>query len=140
MTDTFFVRDFMHENPAKITADATIDEAVKVLLDNRISGLTVVGEDDCVIGVLSELDCLRATISSTYNEGNTGSGLVGEYMTKQVDTLSPDDDLVSVAQSMLSAGQRRRPVIKDCKLVGQVSCRNILWAVGNYASRGKKQD
>ena len=140
MTNSFFVRDFMHENPEKVTADMTIDDAAKILIDKRISGLTVVGEDDCVIGVLSELDCLRATISSTYNEGNTGSGLVGDYMTKEVDTLSPDDDLVTVAQSMLKAGQRRRPVIKDCKLVGQVSCRNILWAVGNYASRGKKQD
>ncbi len=140
MTDSFFVRDFMLENPVKISPDATIDEAAKMLIDNRISGLTVVDAQDNVVGVLSELDCLRATISTTYNEGNTGSGLVGEYMTSTVDSLSPDDDLVSVAQSMLQARQRRRPVVKDGKLVGQVSCRNILWAVGNYASRGKKQD
>lgn len=140
MTSSFFVRDFMHENPAKVSPDATIDDAAKILLDNRISGLTVVDDDNSVIGVLSELDCLRATISSTYNEGNTGSGLVREFMTENVDSLGPDDDLVSVAQSMLSAGQRRRPVVKNGKLVGQVSCRNILWAVGNYASRGKKQD
>ena len=140
MTDSFFVRDFMLENPVKISPDATIDEAAKMLIDNRISGLTVVDAQDNVVGVLSELDCLRATISTTYNEGNTGSGLVGEYMTSTVDSLSPDDDLVSVAQSMLQARQRRRPVVKDGKLVGQVSCRNILWAVGNYVSRGKKQD
>lgn len=140
MTNSFFVRDFMHENPVKITPDATIDEAAKILIDNRISGLTVVDDEDNVVGVLSELDCLKATISSTYNEGNTGSGLVSEFMTKAVDSLSPDDDLVSVAQSMLNARQRRRPVVKGGKLVGQVSCRNILWAVGNYASRGKKQD
>lgn len=140
MIDSFFVRDFMLKDPEKVTADMTIDEAAKILIDKRISGLTVIGEDNCVVGVLSELDCLRATISSTYNEGNTGSGLVGDYMTTDVDVLSPDDDLVTVAQSMLAAGQRRRPVVKDCQLVGQVSCRNILWAVGNYASRGKKQD
>lgn len=140
MTNSFFVRDCMHENPAKIKADATIDEAVKVLLDNKISGLTVVDDENCVVGVLSELDCLKATISATYNEGNTGSGLVGEYMTTEVDSSSPDDDIVSVGQSMLEMRQRRRPVVKNGKLVGQVSCRNILWAVGNYASRGKKQD
>ena len=140
MTDSFFVRDFMHENPVKVKPDATIDEAAKVLIDHRISGLTVVDEEDNVVGVLSELDCLKATISATYNEGNTGSGLVSEYMTANVDSLSPDDDLVTVAQSMLNARQRRRPVVKNGKLVGQVSCRNILWAVGNYASRGKKQD
>ena len=140
MTDSFFVREFMHENPIKETSDTTIDEAAKILIDNRISGLTVVDDEDSVVGILSELDCLKATMSSTYNEGNTGSGLVSEYMTTMVDSIGPDDDLVTVAQSMLDARQRRRPVVKNGKLVGQVSCRNILWAVGNYASRGKKQD
>ena len=140
MANSFFVREFMHKNPDRVTADMTIDEAAKIMIDNRISGLTVVDSDDSVVGVLSELDCLKATISATYNEGNTGSGVVGDYMTRDVDSLNPNDDLVSVAESMLAAGQRRRPVVKDGKLVGQVSCRNILWAVGNYASRGKKQD
>ena len=139
MASSFFVREFMYKNPDHVTADTSIDDAAKIMIDKRISGLTVVDDDNCVVGVLSELDCLKATISSTYNEGNTGSGLVGDFMTKDVDSLSPNDDLVSVAESMLAAGQRRRPVVQDCKLVGQVSCRNILWAVGNYASRGKKQ-
>ena len=140
MQDTFFVRDFMHENPVRIRPEATLDEAIRLLIEHRISGLTVVNENDQVVGVLSELDCLRSTISANYNDGNMGSGLVREVMTTNVDTVSPDEDLISVTEAMVSKQQRRRPVVKDGKLVGQVSCRNILWAAGNYTRRGNLQD
>lgn len=133
MTVSLFVKDCMHENPVKISEDASIYEAVKLLLEHRISGLTVVDEQEQVVGVLSELDCLGHSINSTYNGGDMNTGSVKERMTTTVDSCSPDDDILSVAEDMLGKGQRRRPVIKDGKLVGQVSCRNILWAVGNFA-------
>ena len=132
MPDTFLVKECMHPNPAKVHANTTIDEAIQMLLDNSISGLTVVDDNDAVIGVLSELDCLRATISAAYNDGDQGTGLVSDFMTSTVDTSTPEEDIVSLAQSMLDKRQRRRPVVKNGKLVGQVSCRNILWAMGNY--------
>lgn len=133
MPVSLFVRDCMRENPVKILADASIYEAVELLFKHKISGLTVVDENNCVLGVLSELDCLKHSISAAYNTGNVNDGMVKEHMTTMVDSCSPDDDILSVAESMLSKQQRRRPVVKNGKLVGQVSCRNILWAVGNYA-------
>lgn len=137
MPNSLFVRDCMHENPAKILADATIDEAMQLLLENKISGLTVVDEENTVVGVLSELDCLKATISNAYNEGSVGGSIVREFMTTTVDTSSPDDNILAVGQEMLAKQQRRRPVVKQGKLVGQVSCRNILWAVGNFTRESK---
>lgn len=132
MTKSLYVKDCMHENPIKVSPDASIFEAVKLLMEHRISGLTVVDSDNKVVGVLSELDCLQHSISSVYNSGTANSGTVEEHMTREVDSCAPDDDILSVAQSMLDKGQRRRPVIKNGELVGQVSCRNILWAAGNF--------
>jgi len=132
MNDTFLVKDCMHSNPAKVCAHAQVDEAVEMMLENNISGLTVVDENDAVVGVLSELDCLRATMTAAYNEGNPGKGVVSDFMTSAVDFSDPEEDILSLAQSMLNKCQRRRPVVKNGKLVGQISCRNILWAMGNY--------
>lgn len=133
MTKSLYVKDCMHENPIRVSPKASIFEAVKLLMEHRISGLTVVNDNNKVVGVLSELDCLQHSINSVYNSGTVNNGTVEEHMTSTVDSCSPDDDILSVAASMLSKGQRRRPVIKNGELVGQVSCRNLLWATGNFA-------
>lgn len=135
MSKPFFVSDCMHENPVKVRSDANIQDAIQLIIDNHISGLTVVDENDQVIGVISELDCLEKIIGNAYNQGSPGAVSVGEFMTREVDTCAPTDDIVEVAEAMLAKGQRRRPVVKNGKLVGQVSCRNILWAVSGYLAR-----
>ena len=135
MDKPFLVRECMRENPAKVSGDATALDAIKLIMDNKISGLTVVDDSNTVIGVISELDCLRVIICSAYNEGLPGSTRVAEFMSRDVDTCGPNDAVVDVAQSMLAKGQRRRPVVQGGKLIGQVSCRNILWAISNYSNR-----
>ena len=40
-----------------------------------------------------------------------------------------------VAEDMIKSRQRRRPVVEGGKLVGQVSSRNILWAIMEYSRR-----
>lgn len=137
MAKPFFIRDCMHENPAKVNSGASVDEAIQIIMENRLTGLTVVDQDDLVVGVVSELDCLRAVIGNAYNEGNGSAARISDCMTTNVDTCLPSDDIVTIALAMLAKNQRRRPVVVDGKLVGQVSCRNILWAVGNFSDRSK---
>ncbi|MBC6428371.1 MAG: CBS domain-containing protein [Cellvibrionales bacterium] len=122
----------MRENPAKVLESAEIYDAIRIILDHGLSGLTVVDEENNVKGVVSELDCLRAVIGSAYNESSYRVGTVSEYMSHPVDACHPEDSAFEVAQDMLAKNQRRRPVVKDGKLIGQVSCRNVLWAIGNY--------
>ena len=135
MSKPFLIKDCMHENPIKVQGSASIFDAMKLILDSRVSGLTVVDEENNVIGVISELDCLRTIIGNAYNEGSSSALAVTDFMTTTVDSCGPNDVIVDVAQAMLVKNQRRRPVVQDGKLVGQVSCRNILWAVGSFAAR-----
>ncbi|MGV0036305.1 MAG: CBS domain-containing protein [Candidatus Azotimanducaceae bacterium WSBS_2022_MAG_OTU7] len=55
------------------------------------------------------------------------------YMVKRpVKVNKPNDDIISVATSMLNDKHRRRPVIDDNKLIGQVTCRQILGAINGF--------
>jgi predicted transcriptional regulator len=56
-------------------------------------------------------------------------------MVTELNTCLPTDSIVEVAQAMLKSRQRRRPVIENGKLVGQVSSSNILWALMEHSRR-----
>jgi CBS domain-containing protein len=129
------VSECMHRSPITITETASIAEAVMTIVDNKLTGITVTDAAGVVVGVISEIDCLKAMLNSIYNDGDPDHRLVSEFMTRALNTCSPDDSIVEVAQSMLETQQRRRPVIENGKLVGQVSSGNVLWALMEYSRR-----
>lgn len=125
------LRDYMLTNPTKVNENANLADAMKSIIDNKISGVCVVDDTGDFVGILSEMDCLSAILKATYN--NIGVGKVSEYMIKDnILTAQPSDDIVDVAQDMLLKKHRRRPVIEDGKLVGQVTCRQLLAAVNKF--------
>ena len=129
------LRDYMLTNPVKVRPDNNIYEAMKIISDNKISGLCVVSEDNTLVGVLSEMDCLRAVLGSIYNEGSLG--LVSDYMTADnLVVAHPGEDIVDVAQDMLRQNKRRRPVVEDGKLIGQITIRHLLKAVRSFRENG----
>ncbi len=129
------IRDHMLQNPVMIAATAPLENAVESILRNKISGLCVVDEDKNLLGVLSEMDCLRAFMDATYNR--SGVGQVAEYMTSDVDVVHVTDNLINVANDMLQKGQRRRPVVEGRKLIGQITCRQLLAMVDNFSRSAK---
>jgi CBS domain-containing protein len=135
MSNPMTVNECMRRNPLTIRADANLLQAIEMIVDHKLTGLTVTDEAGAVQGVLSELDCLRGVLTALYNEGDPEHALVSEVMTSAVNTCGASDSIVEVAQSMLTTRQRRRPVIEDGRLVGQVSSRNILWALLEHSRR-----
>ena len=133
------VNDCMRRQPLTIRPETNLVQAVELIVEHRLTGLTVTNEAGAVQGVLSEIDCLRGILTSIYNDGDPEHALVSEVMTRTVNSCSASDSIVEVAQAMLDTRQRRRPVVEDGRLVGQVSCRNILWALMEH-SRRKLQD
>lgn len=130
------VQHAMRRNPVTIRADANIAEAIELIVEYKITGLTVTDEQGKVVGVLSEMDCLQAILSSIYNDGDAEQALVAETMVTDVFTCGSQDSIVEVAQEMLKNRHRRRPVVEgDGRLVGQISCNNVLWALLEYSRR-----
>lgn len=132
MDNTFLIENCMHKKPVTVRPETLLSEAIELIMEHRITGLTVTDEEGYIKGIISELDCLRGMLSNIYNDGKGNHGTVAEYMTTDVLTCSPDEDIVKVGQSMLADRHRRRPVVQNGKLVGQLSCRNILWAMMSF--------
>ncbi len=131
MLQSVNLRDYMLTNPVKVKPDDSVLDAMRVILDNKISGVCVVDVDGNLVGILSELDCLRAALGATYN--NTGVGLVKDHMTgDNLLVAHPEENILDVAQDMLLKKHRRRPVVENGRLIGQITCRQLLSAVKNF--------
>ena len=127
------IRDCMHRNPLTITRDAPLVKAIELLVEFKLTGLTVLDEADTPCGKITELDCIRAVLNAVYNDGNPDNVSVSQAMTHEIHGCSPEESIVEVAQRMIVTHQRRNAVIKDGKLVGQVSSSNILWALMEHS-------
>ncbi len=125
-------RDYMTTSLVKFTADTELYEAIEALLYHRISGAPVVDEYGKLIGIFSEGDCLKSVLSTTYHEGSGGGGLVGDYMSTQVDTVSPEHGIVEVVELFQQKKRRRMPVVENGRLVGQISRRDIVRAMKDF--------
>ena len=133
MLQSVNLRDYMLLHPVKVHAEDNVMDAMKVIIDNKISGVCVVDADANLVGVLSELDCLRAILGAVYNQSNIGN--VSDYMsTENLVVAHPNEDIVDVAQDMLLKSKRRRPVIENGKLIGQITCRQLLSAVMKFSN------
>jgi CBS domain-containing protein len=129
------INDCMRRNPVTIHVNANLVEAIEIIVEYKLTGLTVTDDAGSPVGILSELDCLQAILTAIYNEGDPEHALVKDAMCDEVNVCRPNDSIVEVAQAMLSTRQRRRPVVEDGRLVGQVSSSNVLWALMEHSRR-----
>ena len=129
-------RDIMTTSLVTLRPEAGIFEAIRVLLSKRISGAPVVDEDGFVVGILSELDCLRVLSSDEFYAGQQEeSGTVKHFMTGAGQTITADLDLYAIAHYFLTSPVRRLPVVEDGRLLGQVSRRDVLRCIEEIARR-----
>ncbi|MCH6199418.1 CBS domain-containing protein [Aquiflexum sp. LQ15W] len=122
------VSDHMSTNLITFRPEDSIDHVLDMLTKKKISGAPVLDTNGNLAGIISEVDCLKEIIKGKYSNTPTFPGTVGEHMTKDVMTLSPDLSLFDAAQKFLDNKIRRFPVMKDGKLVGQISLSDVIRA------------
>lgn len=129
-------KEFMSEHTHTVKAQDNIFDAIKLLIEYKISGLSVVDDDNNLIGVISEVDCLRAILDGSYY-GEAG-GSVSDFMTANVQSVSSEMAIIDIAKLILDHNRRRIPVIENGKLIGQFSIRSILSAIITMDGRHAK--
>jgi predicted transcriptional regulator len=129
------VRDYMRDQLITFKPQTDLFEAINKLIDYRITGAPVVDDQGNLVGLLSEADCLRAILTLTYHEEEMG-GIVGDYMVEEVHTIDHEADIIKVAEEFINNRRRLLPVVKNGKVVGQISRRDVLRAVEEFAQDG----
>jgi len=122
------VKDHMSTNLVTFNPDDTIDMVLEILTKRKISGAPVVDESGALIGIISEVDCLKEIIKGKYTNTPKFPGKVKEYMSVEVITLGQDLSLFDAAQKFLELKIRRFPVLKEGRLIGQISLSDIIRA------------
>ncbi|TVQ87473.1 MAG: CBS domain-containing protein [Deltaproteobacteria bacterium] len=130
------VHNFMTSPVRTIAADLEIDDALHKLRQSGHSGAPVVDDAGQVVGVLSEVDCMRVLASAAFH--GMPSGPVAAYMTRSVLSLSPDNDIFMAVARFQETRFRRFPVVDQGKLVGIVTVADIDEALWKIAKDRKK--
>jgi len=107
--------------------DDDIIDAMRVLLEKRLSGAPVVDKSGRVVGVLSKKDCLAIVYNTAYHQH--WGGKVEQYMSREVEYIDADSSIVDVAEKFLNSSFRRFPVLRNGELVGQISRYDVLSAI-----------
>ena len=125
------VRDYMAGSIVSFKPETDVLDAIHELVRHRIAGAPVVNDQGELVGMLSELDCLKVSLNAGYY-GDWG-GPVADYMTPDVETVDADMNIVDLAQKFVDRGFRRFPVLRNNRLVGQISRRDVLRALTTLA-------
>jgi CBS domain-containing protein len=121
------VADYMARNLVTFSPGMDVLDAIHKLVEQRIAGAPVVDEHGELVGMLSELDCMKIALSAGYFSHRGGP--VSEYMSKGVETIDAEMSIVDLAQKFQNSSYRRFPVMKNNRLVGQISRRDVLRAL-----------
>lgn len=130
MADVPVLKDLISRDLVRFSPDMTVGEAVAQMIEYGISGAPVVDSSGTLVGVFTAKDCFRAALNASYYQG--WSGIVSDFMTRDVETLDADTDIVSGAERFLDRKFRRFPVLEDGRLVGIVTRFDLLRALANH--------
>ncbi|MDA0282712.1 MAG: CBS domain-containing protein [Planctomycetota bacterium] len=118
------VRDVMTTQPPIISADTSLHEATRMILDRALSELYVVDETGRLLGTVSDYSLLKARmIKCECNE------CVSRFISRDMVLLSPDMRLDEVSGFFRESCHSRLAVVEDGRVIGQLSRRNVLRAM-----------
>ena len=138
MSGSMRVRDFMTTDLVTITPQTEITQALQILIVNDISGVLVVDDSEQLVGILTERDCIATASSAGYFDELGGPA--SEFMSTPAETVGPDENLMDIAIRMTDSPYRRFPVLEDGELIGLLSRRDVLRAIGSgswFAKKGR---
>jgi CBS domain-containing protein len=120
----------MTETLVTIRPEASIRDAIEMLIGKEISGLPVIDPQGRLVGVITEF----AMLAMVYDH-EVRTQTVGQHMTREVITVNVDDPISRIADLCIVHRVRRLPVMRDGKLVGLIARRDVLKALYQDSER-----
>ena len=127
-SEQIIVSDYMTTNLIVFSPKQSVLEVMDKLIKNKISGGPVVNENNELVGIISEGDCIKQISESRYYNQPMGNVSVEKHMATDVETIDGNVNVFDAAEKFLNSKRRRFPIVEDGKLVGQISQKDILKA------------
>ena len=124
MLETRTAKQIISQRLVTFRADMDVLEAVRTLIDKRISGAPVLDQLGNLVGMLTERDCLKVALDASYYRESGGK--VESFMTTDVISVNAETPAVEIAQRFANSHLRRLPVTEGGRLIGIISRRDVL--------------
>jgi len=117
------VKDVINKKIIKVKKDTQIKTICRLLIQNKLSGVSVVDNKDKLIGYVSERDIINAL----YKDTDFLKNLAKDIMTKKVTTVSAEMQLHDIAKIFTSKPFKNIPVVdKKKKVLGVISRKDVI--------------
>lgn len=137
------VREVMTTPVVTVASTATVKQAIRLLYERDITAVPVVNGGGRVVGIVSEMDLLRnefeadprAFARPVSPPDTMPPRRVDELMTRQVMTVRETTDVAELAELMMTTGVKSVPVMRESRLVGIVSRRDLMGVLARSDER-----
>jgi CBS domain-containing protein len=124
-------RDHMSRDLLTVSPGDSLSEVAQRMVERDVGAVLVMDGSD-LAGILTERDVLRAVAA-----GIEEKTVVSDWMTRDPDTMAPDDTTQHAAVLMIHGGFRHMPLVEGGEVVGMLSIRDLMRVVlDNAAPRG----
>jgi CBS domain-containing protein len=107
-----------------IRPEASLEDAIALMLSEQISGLPVIDDDGRLVGVITEF----ALLAVAYDQ-RVKNHTVRDHMTTELIMVDINDPISRVADLCIVHRVRRVPVMQNGRLVGVIARRDVLRAL-----------
>ncbi|WP_260259021.1 CBS domain-containing protein [Vibrio intestinalis] len=121
------VRDYMTLQAVTFKPEMSLSAALDKVMGSDYLGGPVINEKEEVIGFLSGQDLLEKLIKVSYFCQDTH--IVSDCMHPEVLSVSPDMNIIELAEMMKIGKPKVYPVIDNGRLVGIITRKDVLRAI-----------
>jgi CBS domain-containing protein len=116
-------RNHMSRNLLTVEPGVKLTEVAQRMVARDV-GAVLVLDGGRLVGILTERDVLRAVAG-----GIDDTTLVSDWMTRDPDTMEPDETTRHAATLMIHGGFRHLPITEGDEVVGMLSIRDLMRVV-----------
>lgn len=117
------VRDVMTVDVKTAPPDTTVSDILRIMVENNIGSVVIVGPRREVLGIVTERDLIRKVLLKGLNPRETKAE---EIMSKPVVTIEPDASIQEAANLMKEKGVGHLPVVENGRVVGIIAEGDII--------------
>jgi CBS domain-containing protein len=107
-----------HQNPLALPATTSVKDACRQMAERRVGAVLVIKKDRELAGIFTGRDAVARVIAEGLDPAKTK---LGDVMTKNPTTTSPNCGAIECLRIMQDCGFRHVPIVSNGVLVGVVS-------------------